>query len=105
MIKMQASLDEDVQREFELLQKKYPNTKFRILEIKNPNLNFAFTFRSSYVGITLIESNVYSGVCYKKIIQCTHKAKDIILIYLIVDEEEFCLSTIRGANLIKQYGI
>lgn len=100
---MQALLE--VQQEFELLQKEYPDTKFRILEMKNPDLNFTFTFRSSYVGITLIESNVYSGVCYKKIIQRTYKGEDEILIYLIVDEEEFSLSTVRGASLIKQYGI
>lgn len=97
--------DKEVEQHFKYLQKKYPDIKFRILKIENPELNFTFSFRSSYVGATLIESNSYLGVSYKKIVQKTYDEVDTITIYLIVDEQEFSMSTIRAANLIDKYGI
>lgn len=88
------------------LQKKYPQHKLRALVIEDSNLNFAITGRKE-VGVLTIESNVYKGIWWQQITQDKTAQNDhsALRVELIVDEQEFMLSSSRSLYLIREYGI
>lgn len=88
------------------LQKKHPQTKLRALVIEDTDLNFTFTFRRS-LGITAIESNRYNGILFQRITQdrTDPENPNSLKIELIVNSEEFDISTVRSMSLIKKYEI